>query len=644
MWKDSKSRGGTLNKKWTHLIFLILVAAVSVLVFYKTLRYDFVADDRLLIYNKADYLTDWSNLKTVFASPFPAVTFEPIPFYRPAVTLANFINFHLSGKTTYGYHLVNLAFHVLNVILLYLLIFILFKSELLSLFTALFFAAHPIHTNSVVWISGRTDLIACIFVLLSVIFFIQRKDHTGALRVLLLAGSLLSYLCALFSKEMALALPLFLFIWDYVSEKEAIKKKIVPYIPFLIVTLLYVILRVSVFGNLGTGRSYTSANLFQRFLTIFPIYFYYFKKFIFPVHLNFSPRVLTITSVFSLKFWGSLIFFAVVVALGLSLRKIAKEVSFGIFWILATLVPVLNLVPLYASVKEWWAYIPSIGFCLILGKLAETAVNWEKRLFEIKLPKRKLKEESLSETQVTAPEETAHLQPIEGESSTPPSADFSTEEREVTRAKGIKFPERILIKAGHGLSLFFALLLIFYAFTIQSRARIFRKDYHLWTNTSKIAPYDVVANNAIGDILKRKGVTRWAKMAFQKAVQADSNSAEARNNFGVMLEMTSQDDSAFVQIKAAIRLDPFYADAYNNLGILYGKRMEYDSALVAFKQAFDLDTTDYSACKNLAMIYGAMGNFPPALEYLEKALDLAPTQREKESIQQEIRQIKVRGY
>ena len=633
-----------MNNKWTHVIFLILIVVVSLLVFYKTLKYDFVADDWLLIYDKADFLNDWSNLKTVFVQPFPAVTYEPIPFYRPIITLANFINFHLSGKTTFGYHLVNLGFHILNAILLYLLIFLLFKSELLSLFTALFFAVHPIHTNSVVWISGRPDLIACFFVILSVIFFIQRKERTGAPRVLLLAGSLLSYLFALFSKEMALALPLFLFILDYVSEKEVIKKKMIPYIPFLIVALLYVILRVSVFGNLGTGRSYSSANPFQRFLTIFPTYFYYFKKLIFPVYLNFSPRVLTITSLFSLKFWGSLIFFAVVLALGLSLRKSAKEVSFGIFWILAFLVPVLNLVPLYASVKEWWAYIPSIGFCLILGKLAETAVDWEKRLFEIKLPKRKLKEESLPETQVTAPEETAHLQPSAEEFSKSPSAGFSTEAREVTGVRGIKFPERILIKAGYGLSLFFALLLIFYAFTIQSRAKVFRKDYHLWTNTSKIAPYDAVAHNAIGDILKRKGVTRWAKMAFQKAVQADSNSAEARNNFGIILEMTGQDDSAFVQIQAAIRLDPEYADAYNNLGILHGKKMEYDAAIVAFKTVIDLDPTYYSAYKNVGLIYSEMGDLSNALEYFEKASQLAPTRQEKESIQQEIKQIRVRGY
>jgi len=615
-----------MNRKWIHVVLVILIAAVSILIFYRTCGFDFLADDWRLIYHKTDFLEDWSNLKTVFTKPFPAETYEPIPFYRPIVTLANFINFHLLGKTTFGYHIVNLGFHTLNVILLYLLILLLFKRELLALFSALFFAAHPIHINSVVWVSGRTDVIACFFVLLTVILFIKRKDHSGTSRALLFAGSIVTYLLSLLSKETTLALPLFLFIWDYLSERESIKKKIIPYMPFVAVTILYIILRIAVIGNLGTGEPYTSANLFQRFLTAFAIYFYYFKKFIFPVYLNFSPRVLTITSIFSLKFWGSLMFFAVVFGLGFSLRKSAREVSFGIFWILLTLVPVLNLVPLYASVKEWWAYIPSIGFCLILGKLAEVGVSWERKLFEIKLPKRKPKETKMTEGEVSAPGEIAPAQ------------------KEVLGVKGSKFPERIMIKAGHALSLFFALLLLFYAFTIKPRADILRKDYHLWTNTSKIAPYDAVAHNAIGAIHKRRGLTRWAKMAFRKAVEADPNFAEARNNFGILLGITGKIDSAFAQIREAIRLDPEYADAYHSLGIVHGKKMEYDSAIVAFKHALELDSTHYFAYKNLGIIYVDQEDSPQALRYLKKALKLAPSQQEATAVKNEINRIRLRGY
>ncbi len=617
-----------MKSKWIHVVLVVLIAVVSILVFYKTSRFDFITDDWRLIYDKKDFIEDASNLKTVFTEPFPAETYEPLPFYRPMVTLVNFVNHHVLGKTTYGYHIVNLGFHALNAILLYFLIFLLFKRELLSLLTALFFAAHPIHTNSVVWISGRTDLIACFFVLVTLILFFKRKDHAGTWRSILSAGAIFTYALALFSKEMALALPLFLFVWDYVSERDSIKKKITPYLPYLVVTILYLVLRIAAIGNLGTGESYTSANLFQRFLTAFAIYFYYFKTLIFPVNLNFFPRVLTITSIFSLKFWGVLMFFALVCGFGLSLRRIAKEASFGIFWILVALVPVLNLVPLHASVREWWAYIPSIGFCLILGRIAEVAVGWNRKLLEIKLPRRKAKEEGLPGSEEAVPETTEPG--LEGEN--------------ILEKRRFKFPQRIVIRAGHALSLFFALLLLFYAFTAQSRARIFRKDYYLWTNTSKTAPYDARAHNNLGNILKRKNVPRWAKMSFRKAVQADSTFAEAHYNFSAALEMSGQDDSALVHAKEAVKLDPDYVEAFNNLGIIYGKMAEYDSAIAAFERVLELDSTHFSAANNLGILYSDMEDFPQALRYFEMALEIAPSDRQAEGVKSEISQIRVRGY
>jgi hypothetical protein len=631
-----------MTSKWTHAVFIVLIAAISILVYSSTIKTGFVADDVPLITGQADFLKDWSNLKTVWDKPFPAETYEPIPFYRPLITFVNFINYHASKLAVTGYHQVNVAFHTVNVILLYLLIFLIFKDELLSLFTSLFFAAHSIHVNSVVWISGRTDVIACFFLLLMAILFVKRKDHSGLPRFLLVAGSIIAYLLALFSKETAFVVPLFLFVWDWVSGEGKLKKKVIPYLPFIGVTIVYFIWRVSVLGNLGTGKSYTTANVFQRFLTLFPIYFYYFKKFTFPIFLNFSPRVLTVTTIFSLKFWGALVFFAVVLALGRLLRKTVKPISFGIFWILVTLIPVLNLVPLYASVKEWWGYIPSIGFCVILGQIAVWGISWEKSWFEIRLPHRKPKAEI--STEIVPPTTLATASPTKRDKPLDFSDEHSGETLLSTPQELLYPPRKIVIKAGYAVALLFALILIFYTFTIKSRARIFRNDYHLWTNTSQMAPYDAVAQNAIGEILNRKNVPRWAKMAFRRAVEADSNYAEGRNNFGSSLERSGQDDSALVQIKAAIRLDPGLIDAYNNLGIVYGKKLEYDSSIMAFQHVLQLDSTFYVASKNLGVLYEDMGNFPKALEYLEMAMRFAPNRDEANAIKKEINQIRVRGY
>ncbi|MCK4225032.1 MAG: tetratricopeptide repeat protein [candidate division Zixibacteria bacterium] len=605
-----------MNNKLIHLILIVLIAVVSMLVYFKTSKLSYVADDRPLFYENTDFLEDWGNLKTTFLSPLPVKTYEPLPYYRPIVSLTYFVSYHLS-KSIRSHHLFNLGAHTLNTILLYLLIFLLFKNIPLSIFTSLFFAAHPLHVSSVVWISGRTDLLACIFFLLTVILFIKRKDHQKLPRQLLLVGAAVSYILCLFSKETTLALPLFLFVWDYLSEKEPIRKKIIPYIPFVIITILYLLLRIKVIGNLGTGEPYTSSGLFHRFLTVFPIYFYYFKKLILPFQFNFSPRVLTVSSILSLKFLGSLIFFAIVLGLGISLRKRSKEVWFGILWILITLVPVLNLVPLYAPVKEWWAYIPSIGFCLILGKLAVEGIKWEKKIFEIKLPKRRQDEEVVEAGDVTKGK----------------------------RVLGIKIPtlpDKILIRANHLFALFFALLLIFYAFNIKSQAEVFRKDIFFWRAAVKRAPYDAVAHNAYASILQRRHLMRLAEREFKKAIQAKPDFAESHNNLGMFYYNKGRYDSALVEIEEAIRLDSNYVDAYVSLGLVYAEKEEFVLSINTFKEALRLDPQHYSTHRNLGMVYSYIGRFSLAISHLEKALDLTKNPRDIKEIEGIIENFKVR--
>jgi tetratricopeptide (TPR) repeat protein len=639
-----------MNNKWTHIILMISIAVVCILIFYKLTVFDFVADDWNLIQEKKDFLQNWNNIGTVFTQPFPATTYAPIPFYRPIIILVNMMNNYLLGKSIFGFHIINLGFHILNAILIYLLLFVLFKRELLSFLAALFFAAHPIHSISVVWISARTDLIACSFVLLCLILFYKSRDHSGPPRILMFWGSILAYLLALFSKEMVLALPLFLLVWEFVSYRASLNRELVDrekpeylvIVPFFAAAVLYLIARIMVLGNLGTGGDFTTASLFQRFLTMFSIYFYYFKKLIFPFYLNFSPRVLTITSIISLKFWGTLIVFAVITAFGISMRRKSQETSFGILWILVTLIPVLNLVPLYASVKEWWAYIPSIGFCLVLGRVVEIAIGWERKLLEIRLRR------SASQTEESSTTESGEIPELPTDTGadgiTPNKEGEAAGGEKIKKKKLFRLPEAIVIRAGHVLSLIFAIILLFYGFNIQSEARILRKDYFLWRETSKVAPYDSEAHRNFSKILQRKNVLRWAKEASQRAVQADPNSALARNQFGMMLEMSQENDSAMIQIKEAIRLNPEFADAYNNLGILYGKRGDYDSSLVAFNKAIEFDSTFFQPWKNIALIHYELENYPEALKCFKNALRLANNRQQAEDIENYIQQLRVEGW
>ena len=375
--------------------------------------------------------------------------------------------------------------------------------------------------------------------------------------------------------------------------------------------------RLNVLGNLGTGEPYASGGLFSRILTLFPIYFYYFRKLILPLEFNFSPHVQTIGSILSLRLLGSLIFFAFVLGLGISLRKRSKEVWFGILWIFITLAPVLNVVPLYASVKEWWAYIPSIGFCLILGKLAAEGVKWQKKILEIALPWRKLDE------QTAQPEETAEKKKIWG-IKTPP------------------IPDKILIGANHLVALLFALLLIFYAFNIKSQAKVFRKEVYFWRAAAERAPHDAVLHNAYALFLGKRGIVRFAEREFRKAIEAKPDFAEPHNHLGMFYYDRGQYDSAMVEIQEAVRLDPNYADAYANLGFVYAEKRDFNSSVQALEEALRVDPQHFTAHRHLGMVYSYAGQFSQAISYLEKALELTKNPKDIREIEGIIEHFKAR--
>jgi len=310
-------------------------------------------------------------------------------------------------------------------------------------------------------------------------------------------------------------------------------------------------------------------------------------------------------------------FSAMVLGLGISLRRHSKEICFGILWIFITLVPVLNLVPLYAPIKEWWVYIPSIGFCLILGKLAVEGIKWEKKIVEITLSKRRQDEQVVE------------------------SEDVIRKEK-ISRIKIPTLPDRIVVKANHLLSLFFALLLIFYAFNIKSQAEVFRKEIFFWRAAVKRSPSDAVAHNAYGSTLHRRGINRLAEREFKKAIQAKPDFAEPYNNLGMLYRIRGQNDSALVEIKEAVRLDANYADAYANLGFVYAEKEEFVSSINAFGEALRLDPRHYSAHRNLGMVYSYIGEFSWAISHLEKAMELTKNPRTIKEIEEIIEHFKAR--
>jgi Flp pilus assembly protein TadD len=172
-----------------------------------SLRNGFVWDDHILIERNVSTLSQ-ASVAQAFSSDFWTTEGEAgqSNYYRPIVTLSYMLDYSLFGLSAWGYHLTNIALHAANVALVFLIVAALIGAGPLAAAAAALFAVHPALAESAAWISGRTDLIATAWMLLSCAAYL-RANTSAQKRAAWLALSLLGYAAALFSKESALFTP-----------------------------------------------------------------------------------------------------------------------------------------------------------------------------------------------------------------------------------------------------------------------------------------------------------------------------------------------------------------------------------------------------------------------------------------------------
>jgi len=192
------------------LIHILVVAAFGALFYVNSFGNFFVWNDWTLIIE--NYLVkDWSNLPEIFTSVFwkPLVG-EPFRIYRPLVSLSFMADFSLWVLNPWGYHLTNVTLHVANSILTYFLMRV-YVFPATALMASVLFAVHPIHTESVTYISGRGDLLMAFFLLSGVIVFLKSERYRSWP---LYIASLPLFFLALLAKETAVIVPLLLIAAD----------------------------------------------------------------------------------------------------------------------------------------------------------------------------------------------------------------------------------------------------------------------------------------------------------------------------------------------------------------------------------------------------------------------------------------------
>jgi hypothetical protein len=210
------------SRKW-NLVSILIVFVVSLGVYANSLFNDFVYDDVPQVLENR-WIRDTEYIPDILSKDVWAFEREEggWNYYRPLMYLVYMANYHVFGLRAWGFHLVNLLFHAGVSILVFLIIYALLTTWRLgksssplgpSLAAALFFAAHPIHTEVVAWVAGIPELTFTLFLLISFFFYMRSGDGKLIKGNYLL--SLAFFPLALLSKETAVILPLLLILYDF---------------------------------------------------------------------------------------------------------------------------------------------------------------------------------------------------------------------------------------------------------------------------------------------------------------------------------------------------------------------------------------------------------------------------------------------
>lgn len=372
-----------MSMKNNKILFYLIVAVVSFFVYYNSLNNDFVFDDESVVQNNTSIQT-LSNIPKFFTAEegFHKVIGR---YYRPVVSSLYAADYALWGLKPFGFHLTNVIIHVIASLLLLMILLKLFgdfKYGLLSaLIGALIFAVHPIHTEAVTWISGRTDSLTTLFFFLAFLFYIKYSEEGNKKSFLIIA--VIAYFAGLLSKEMIVTTPILMFLYDYFFKKREIewfKKNAIPYVVFISTTVVFLLIRYLVLKDVVDRATYmyfygkdTSTAVFTMFKTI-PVYF---RLMIFPLNLlyHYNGVLPDANSILDLRVLFSVLFLLAMIGVSFYLKKKYGEASFAILFFFVSLLPVMNLIPTMNFMAERFLYLSSFALSVIVSYVLVKYLN-----------------------------------------------------------------------------------------------------------------------------------------------------------------------------------------------------------------------------------------------------------------------------
>jgi tetratricopeptide (TPR) repeat protein len=594
--QNTKNSSPSLSNKKNQFLdkplYIYLLLFIScLLVYFNSFQNELIYnwDDGAYVYENP-YISslNWNNIKAIFTSFYPGN-------YHPLTLLLNALIYHFVGNESFLYHFVQFIFHVLNTFLVYKFISLLQNKKWISIGVALLFAVHPMHVESVAWISEMKDVLYTFFFLLALItyhYYVNKPDKKTKWYL----WTIFLFILSLLSKPSAVIFSVVLLAMDLYYERLWRWRTWIEKIPFFLLSLGFGI--ITILAQEGAIQELGPVlKGYERALIVIYSYILYLWKFFLPINLSAAyPYPIKDGGVLPTEYFIIPIAFIALCIIAYLLRK-NKKFIWGILFFTINLLMVIQIIPVGGMIaSERYTYIPYIGLSFSALTLMEKYIK------NIKLNYIILGIVVLIFT-------------------------FLAHQRTYYWRNGDVLFSDVLEKYPR------------YAYGYNNRGFLYWDHYAI----------DVYKDNPQ---MKEKYVEK-ALQDFTKAISLDYTYAEPFLNRGILYYNTGRPEQALADFNRFLELKPDNPDgllnrantlstlgkfneaipdynkyltknddpkAYMWRGVAYFNIQNYDSAIIDFNKSIEIDPDYYEPYYWLGVIYYNQQNYNDALKFLDLSI------------------------
>jgi len=593
--KNPVSKAKYLSQSGFQLMPMYAVGIVFVLAliaFFPAIFNDFVDwDDPFYIKNNARIKEfDFGNIVAMF-NLFPEKYL--VSNYHPLTELSLAVNSWISGtENAQPYHLTNVLLHAFNTVFVFLFVQRLLKGhQLAAMITALLFAIHPMHVESVAWASERKDVLHVFFYLLALLQYLKYIETNQSTKHLIF--TMLLFVCACLSKAQAVTLPLVLVLIDYYRGRKFNAKVITEKAPFFVVSLLFGILAIYAQSS---GNAVSSANIptWHRPFTGSMALLTYLFKLVIPTGLcaiHPYPYGKNIPAYFYPSLVGLL---GYLYAIYYCFKNDKKIWCLGLTFFIATIFPVLQFITVGIALwAERYTYLPYVGLFLIIGYYFDDIYN--NKTHKFRTPAMGLMGLALVGCLLLTWNRISYWKN---------SKTLWTQVIE-------KHPK--VVSSYVNLSLYL------------SDNQEYQECIRIANDGIKLAPDKAKLYSNKGFCEHKLSKNKEAIQTLRKGISLDPEKQDLYFMTGLAYTDLKDNENALKMFDKSIQLEPEHANSYLKRGtVLSNYRKDYKAAIRDFKKLLEYEPNNIIGLNNMALTCFKDKNMDQCIEYASRAIKLEP--------------------